>query len=628
MGSRTNNTPHRRGPRRDLEGPRRGEAERVLRITNHFLEIANRHTYMKPMLDEFVRELGALTGAEAVGIRLLDEEGNIPYQAYRGFSRKFYETESPLSIKIDKCMCIYVIRGETDPSKPFFTRYGSFYMNGTTKFLAGVSEEDKGETRNVCNLYGYESVALIPILVQGRIIGLIHIADHREDIVPLDRVKLMERLAVEVGANIQRVRAEQELRLTRYSVDRAADEMYWLSPDGQIRYVNDTACRHLGYSRRELLNMTFCDIHPGLPHDGCEEIWKELEKRGTIIFESYEKANDGRLIPVEITSNLVSFEGRDYNCAFVKDITDRKRVELEIEKHRLHLEHIVKERTARLEQSMDQLKLTQAQLIQTEKMASLGVLTAGIAHELNNPINFISSGIAALKNAVRDLFQVMERYEDITARNVKGQLEYIASFKESIQFDETCSGIAELLENVETGSVRAAEIVKGLRSFSRLDQDERKLSDIHELIDLPLMILRPKYKKKIQIVRQFGNVPKFECFPGKLTQVFMNILENAVSAILGKKKLRKKEEIRIETRVQQEEGRELAVVSVSDTGPGIPISIQGKIFDPFFTTKEVGKGTGLGLSICLTIVESHGGYLQLESKEGRGATFIIKLPLE
>lgn len=190
----------------------RKRAEEVLQVSHHFLEIANWHTEMTSLLQEFVVEVQNFTGAAAVGLRILDEEGNIPYQAYEGFSREFYELESPLSTKSDQCMCINVIKGVTDPNLPFYTEGGSFYMNGTTRFLASLSEEEKGRTRNECNRFGYESVALVPIRLGERMLGLMHVADPHENMFPLEIVKALEGVAMQVGIAIQRVRSEEEIR--------------------------------------------------------------------------------------------------------------------------------------------------------------------------------------------------------------------------------------------------------------------------------------------------------------------------------------------------------------------------------------------------------------------------------
>ncbi len=187
-------------------------AEERLRVNQRFLEISNRHLKMKPLLKEFLNEVKNFTGCAAVGVRILDEDGNIPYEFYQGFSRKFYESENFLSIKNNQCMCINVITGKVDSELPFYTKGGSFYMNATTRFLATVSEEDKGQTRNVCNQMGYESVALLPIRLSERVLGLIHVADKRENVFPLDVVETLESAAIQLATAIQRVWDEQALR--------------------------------------------------------------------------------------------------------------------------------------------------------------------------------------------------------------------------------------------------------------------------------------------------------------------------------------------------------------------------------------------------------------------------------
>ena len=190
----------------------RKQTEEALRVSLRFLEIVHNYTDINSLLTAFVSEIKNYTGCEAVGIRVLDAAGGIPYQAYDGFRQQFYESESPLSIRTDHCMCINVIKGDCNPKLPFYTAGGSFYMNHTTRFLATVSEEDKGHTRNVCNQEGYESVALIPIRWGDQILGLIHIADRRENMVPLELVEMLEKAAMQLGTAFERVKAEEALR--------------------------------------------------------------------------------------------------------------------------------------------------------------------------------------------------------------------------------------------------------------------------------------------------------------------------------------------------------------------------------------------------------------------------------
>ncbi len=186
--------------------------QKTLKLTNRILKIANENTKKIRLLQELTIEIKSFTGCDAVGIRLLNDKGNIPYEAYTGFSKSFYETESPLSIGSDKCMCVNVIKQETDPTLPFYTEGGSFYINGTSHFLATISAEEKGETRNMCNKVGYESVSLIPIRLKGMIYGLIHVADKLENKTPLAIVTTLEEISQHVAAAIIKVSAEERIR--------------------------------------------------------------------------------------------------------------------------------------------------------------------------------------------------------------------------------------------------------------------------------------------------------------------------------------------------------------------------------------------------------------------------------
>jgi Rrf2 family protein len=245
----------------------RKQATEALRLSNRLLEITTRHSVVSPLLEEFVTEVKSFTGCAAVGIRLLDDEGNIPYEAYEGFSREFFELESPLSIKSDKCMCITVVKGTADPALPFITQGGSFYMNGTTRFLATVSEEEKGETRNACNEYGYESVALVPIRLGDRCLGLIHVADPQENRVPLQIVTALESAALELGEAIQRVRAEEALRESeerlRATISSMDDLVFVFDEHGTfVEYHQPLSRTDLYAPPEEFVGKSFTEVLP------------------------------------------------------------------------------------------------------------------------------------------------------------------------------------------------------------------------------------------------------------------------------------------------------------------------------------------------------------------------------
>ena len=271
-----------------------------------------------------------------------------------------------------------------------------------------------------------------------------------------------------------------------------------------------------------------------------------------------------------------------------------------------------------LQKTLDSLKLTQSQLVQSEKMASIGQLVAGIAHEINNPVTFISAGVDSLNTNLEEVRQVLDIYHRITPNNAKEKLKEIEELKEQIDYKQAIREINILIDSVKTGTDRTTEIVKGLRTFSRLDEDVLKMADIHEGLDSTLILLRNKYKERIEIEKHYGDILEIECYPGQLNQVFMNILSNAIDAI------EKKGIIAISTSQSDRSIR----ISIKDTGRGISENIRSKIFDPFFTTKEVGQGTGLGLSICHSIIEKHRGSIEVKCEVGKGSEFVIVLPVE
>ncbi len=234
-------------------------SEEARLVSHRFLAIANQHTELDPLLQAFISEVQELSRCSAVGIRILDEDGNIPYEARAGFSREFYELESPLSITSDECMCINVVKGSVDPNLPCFTEYGSFYTNSTTRLLATVSEEDKGKTRNACNVFGYESVLLIPIRDGDRILGLIHVADPKENMIPTVIVEVLEAVTAQLSVSIQRLRGEEELHKEFQEATERQQEVLALleSAKAVLTYQDfEKAAEAIFYSCKNLIGAT------------------------------------------------------------------------------------------------------------------------------------------------------------------------------------------------------------------------------------------------------------------------------------------------------------------------------------------------------------------------------------
>lgn len=286
-----------------------------------------------------------------------------------------------------------------------------------------------------------------------------------------------------------------------------------------------------------------------------------------------------------------------------------------LEKDRIN--QTLKESNAQLYKTIVMLKETQSQLVTSEKMASLGVLTAGVAHEINNPVNFIYTGINSLKRDMEELFEIINEIENTFKDESSAELlNKIDDLKQNMALADIIEIINQTIDDIKIGAERTTEIVKGLRNFSRMDKDSTQMYDVHNGIDSALLLLRNKYKNHIEIEKDYQHVPAIQCNSGKLNQVFLNILSNAIDAIAEKGK------IKIET----SHNEHMVYINISDTGKGIPNEILDKIFDPFFTTKNVGEGVGLGLSISFGIIEEHKGKIEVKTDPNSGTTFTISLP--
>jgi two-component system, NtrC family, sensor kinase len=406
----------------------------------------------------------------------------------------------------------------------------------------------------------------------------------------------------------------------------AEDRQLWLNFLTQMHTKQDLACWELRFH-----------------HKSSEIIWLELSAR------SEEQG--------EISGSLTNITDRKRAQAALREANEALQMRIEqlrFENHErrqteatlLQSREQLRQQTQQLEATLQELKQTQAKLLHAEKMSSLGQLVAGIAHEINNPVNFIYGNIIHANEYIQDLLDLVSVYQQHYSPPVKDIQEKIRK----IDLNFLLGDLPRLMASMQMGADRISEIVLSLRNFSRLDEAEIKAVDIHEGIDSTLMILQSRLKggkdrKLIQIVKDYGELPQVECYAGQLNQVFMNLLSNAIDAVVCryKSELVKQEiphgnftegdeEIIVFTpiiRICTELVGELYVaIRIIDNGIGMDEFTRKQIFDPFFTTKPVGKGTGLGLSISYQIiVEKHGGVLECSSELGKGTEFLIHLPI-
>jgi len=466
--------------------------------------------------------------------------------------------------------------------------------------------------------------------------------------------------ALEVVRDItEEKKVQEKISFLAGIVDHASESVIATDQNGKIIYLNPATEKMYEYTKEELLGKELEMINAELYK---ERIQKEIYETGLYgevwQGELLNRRKDGKVFYTSTSvSKMVEKNGDFIALVWLqRDITQRRRYQEEmirIEKEKIETLRILHENESainrslsrakrelleknlelekrtfeleaekkRLKEAYEKLNQMQTQLLQSEKLASLGQLAAGVAHEMNNPIAFVNSNLGTLAEYVEDIKKLLEKYKKLEGikkedkSKEKLSLE-IEELKEEIDLDFVLEDFDKIISESQDGTQRVKSIVENLRVFSHVGKGELEFADINKSIESTLNIVWNELKYKAEVIKEYGDIPQIECLPQQLNQVFMNLLVNATQAITTHG------QIKIKTYKKDED----IIIEISDTGVGIPKENISHIFEPFFTTKEVGKGTGLGLSVAYGIVQKHNGRIELESEVNKGTIFRVILP--
>ena len=499
-------------------------------------------------------------------------------------------------------------------------------------------------SENYTQPLGIISMLDVRIWSRGKVIGVVcceHLGDQRQWTLEeenfISSITEFVRLVIESS---DRKSVEAALAVSKNQFRLVVEQT------GQLIYVYDLADRYIhwagaieeitGYTPDEWKQFDLATWEAHIEDEDRSKVmlmWASaIQSKSQYQIEYRLRKKDGSYIYVEDRGKFLVNQITGTNCiaGTMSNVSDRKTAEKALRQSEVQF----RQQAQTLEKALRELQRTQTQMIQNEKMSSLGQLVAGVAHEINNPINFIYGNITPANDYIQILFNLISLYQEHYPQPVP----IIQQEMEAIELEFVRQDLPKLLHSIKIGAERISQIVLSLRNFSRLDEAEYKAVDIHEGIDSTLLILRNRLKDKagypgIEVIKEYGNLPLVECYAGQLNQVFINILNNAIDVLEERDEKRSLHEIqqspsiiRISTQMLNEHQ---ITIKISDNGLGIPEKIKQLIFNPFFTTKPIGKGTGMGMSISYQIItKNHGGKFYCVSSSGQGTQFVIEIPLK
>lgn len=471
---------------------------------------------------------------------------------------------------------------------------------------------------------GMIAFAGYPLIAEEQVVGVIAMFSKQQ--LDQNTLNTLSFIAGEIAAAIKQKSIEKALQQKeeqyRSIFETVNDGLSIFDLEtGKSIAANPTWCQMYGYSNEEFTKLSASDyIHPDSLHlfdNFLESVkaGKEFCCQGVCIHKN------GKLFYVECKATSYIYNGKSHALTIARDISKRKQAE-----------KVLKQRTQELEQALVKLQSTQSQLIQTEKISQLGQLVAGVAHEVNNPVSFISGNLSHAEEYVKNLICLLNSYQ----QEFPNPGDSIEEKIEAVDLEYLLEDLPKMISSMKLGTDRIKNIMLSLRNYSRTSSHEKKAVNLHEGIDTTLMILSHRLKANaerpaIEIVKQYGNLSLIECYYGQINQVFMNLISNAIDALEESNSNKSYEQIKQTPNIitiTTFSDDNWATIIIADNGTGIPTQVKHKLFDAFFTTKVEGKGTGLGLSISHQIItEKHGGTLECISSPGNGAKFVIRIPV-
>ncbi|MDD5773518.1 MAG: PAS domain S-box protein [bacterium] len=549
--------------------------EKRILASNTILKLLTTSSSYGKYLNSVIKYIRNITNCKCVGIRILNEKGQIPFESYMGLSQGFWESENLLSINKDQCVCIRVITGKPKVQDIKVTSHGgSFYCNHLIKFINELSDEERAEFRNACVKHGFHSIAVIPINYKNKILGAIHIADERADMVPLKIIEIIEPLTPMIGEGVYRFsldgrRAEVEKKLRE---SNAILETIFSSANFLIAYmdqyfnfirVNQIYAQLQGYTPEFFTGKHYFDLYPG---ENERSIFEKVVKTGEG-YSTYSKPLGSEGQPGQkITfwdwsiQPVKDSHGKVKGLVFcLIDVTERKRAEEELIK-------------------------AQKREIESKRLSDIGTLAAMVAHELRNPLGVIQMAAYNIGKKSKDAF------------------------------------LNSHITNIEKKVSESNQIINNLLSYSRIRVPHIEKINILNLLDECVNLAGKRFfNYEVTVNRNFNLLKEefIEADPIQMREIFINILNNAYQSLPEKKG-------KIEVNAARN-GNDIININIKDNGCGINKEDLPKVFDTFFTKKS--KGTGLGLTICKELVAMHGGDIYIESEPGEGTNININLPI-